>query len=539
MSTDATGTLTLVLGGQKSGKSGLAARRAEASGRPVVVVTPAVVRDAEFEARVERHRADRPAHWRTAETFDLSAALAEAEPGAFVLVDALDTWLAESLESAGLMVGDDAPDPGRREQAEKELLATLRAFAADVHGGDRDVLVIAGQPGLGAHAVGAGARAYVDLHGLCLQALSAVADEVLLVVAGRSVALEHDAAVRPGAEVPSSLREHGDTQVPDGAVDLAVNVLPGPPAWLSERLAASVRDLAAYPDDGPARRAAAARHARPASECLLVDGAAEAFWLIAHVLRPRLAACVHPSFTEPEAALRAAGVPIARVARSPADGWRLDPAAVPEAADLVVLGRPDNPTGVLDPVDAVERLTRPGRTVVVDEAFTEFLDDADGFAGRRDLPGLVSVRSLTKIWGLAGLRVGYVMAPAAVIERLSSMRQPWSCNTLALDAVEALVGAEDERRARAEAVARLRDELIGEVRGVGGFQVWDAAANFVLIQGSVGGLRERLLEHGLAARRADTFPGLDDRAVRVAVRDQQTHRRLITALRNINEGMPR
>ena len=65
------GRLTLLLGGQKAGKSRLAARHAEASGRPVVVVTPAVVRDEEFAARVKRHRADRPSHWRTVETFEL------------------------------------------------------------------------------------------------------------------------------------------------------------------------------------------------------------------------------------------------------------------------------------------------------------------------------------------------------------------------------------------------------------------------------------------------------------------------------------
>src|SRR5690606_10490944 len=204
----------------------------------------------------------------------------------------------ESLEETGFVVGDDAPDPGRRDDAEKAILTRLREFITAVVDGDRDVLIIAGQPGLGPHVMGAGARAYVDLHGLCLQELSAVADEVLLVVAGRTVRLEPDAverAVEPSDASPNDtasfpeLREHGDTQVPDGVVDLAVNVLPGPPTWLAERLAAAAADLAAYPDDTAARAAAAARHGRPPEQCLTVNGAAEAFWLIAQVLRPRLA----------------------------------------------------------------------------------------------------------------------------------------------------------------------------------------------------------------------------------------------------------
>ncbi|WP_198663464.1 Rv2231c family pyridoxal phosphate-dependent protein CobC [Jiangella endophytica] len=583
-----------MLGGQKSGKSGLAARRAEASGRPVVVVAPAVVRDEEFAARVERHRADRPAHWRTLETFDLAAAVADAGAGTFVLVDALDTWLAETLESSGVFVGDDVPDPARRVRAEDGVVAALRAFTGAVAALDVDVLVIAGQPGLGVHAGGPGARLYVDVHGRAVQSLSAAADEALLVVGGRVVRLEPDVppgvsasgtspssgpvaappagdlatpadaatpegssslggfappgeptiAVRPetgqsaaGASVDPPLREHGDTQVPAGMVDLAVNVQPGPPSWLADRLAAAVRDLAAYPDDRAARAAAAARHGRPAEECLVVDGAAEAFWLLARVLRPRLAACVHPSFTEPEAALRAAGLPGVRVLRDAEQGWRLDPSSVPEAADLVVLGRPDNPTGVLDPAETVAALVRPGRIVVVDEAFAEFLDDADGVAGRRDLPGVLAVRSLTKLWGLAGLRVGYVVGPPDLVGRLAAERRPWSVNSLALTAIEALTSpvAEDERRARATAVAGLRAELIAGLRAVGGLEVWDAHANFVLVRSGRPGLRDRLLEHGLAARRADTFPGLDDRAVRVAVRDRATNQRLIAALRTIEE----
>lgn len=540
-----------MVGGQKSGKSSLAERRAAASGRPVVVVAPAVVRDEEFKARVERHRADRPAHWRTLETFDLAAAVAEAGPGSFVLVDALDTWLAETLESSGVFVGDEVPDPGLRTRAEDGVVAALRAFIGAVAALDVEVLVIAGQPGLGVHAGGPGARLYVDVHGRAVQTLSAAADEALLVVAGRVVRLEPDVprggphdrpSDRPDhharAQPPDQLlREHGDAQVPPGTVDLAVNVQPGPPSWLAYRLATAVRDLAAYPDDRAARAAAAARHGRPAEECLVVNGAAEAFWLLADVLRPRLAACVHPSFTEPEAALRAAGVPIARVPRDPAQGWRLDPSTVPEAADLVVLGRPDNPTGVLDPAETVAALSRPGRTVVVDEAFAEFLTQAGGLADRRDLPGVVAVRSLTKLWGLAGLRAGYVVGPPELLGRLAAGRQPWSVNSLALTAVEALTSpaAEEERRTRAASVAELRTELVAGLRTVGGLEVWDAHANFVLLRSARPGLRDRLLEHGLAARRADTFPGLDDRAVRVAVRDHATNQRLIAALRTTEE----
>ena len=134
-------------------------------------------------------------------------------------------------------------------------------------------------------------------------------------------------------------------------------------------------DLARYPTaaaDARARDAVAARHGRRPDEVLVLAGSAEGFALLP-ALRPRLAAVVHPGFTEPEAALRAAGVPVVRVLTAAADGHRLRPDDVPADADLVVVGNPTNPTAVLHPAAALRALGRPGRVVVVDEAFADAL----------------------------------------------------------------------------------------------------------------------------------------------------------------------
>jgi histidinol-phosphate aminotransferase len=206
------------------------------------------------------------------------------------------------------------------------------------------------------------------------------------------------------------LRFHGDTVAGPGQLDFAVNLAPGgPPGWLQEALRDGLSRAAAYPDQGPATTAVAARHRRPPEEVVLLNGSAEAFWLLAQVLQPNLAVVVHPSFTEPEAALQAAGHRVRRVWRDP-DHFHLDPDMVPAEADLVVTGNPNNPTGTLDPAAALAALARPGRVLVVDEAFMEFTGEAESLAGRRDLPGLVVVRSLTKLWGLAGIRAGSLLA---------------------------------------------------------------------------------------------------------------------------------
>jgi histidinol-phosphate aminotransferase len=326
--------------------------------------------------------------------------------------------------------------------------------------------------------------------------------------------------VRP---LPVDLSHHGDADLVPGLVDLAVNVRSGgTPGWLADRIRAA--DLAAYPDQGEAVAAVAARHGRAPGEVLLTAGAAEAFVLLARVLRPRHAVVVHPQFTEPEAALRAAGHPVDRVILP--FPFVLDPGLVPPDADLVFVGNPTNPTSVAHPREAVLGLTRPGRIVVVDEAFADCLPgERESVAGHGDLTGLVVIRSLTKTWGLAGLRVGYLLAAPDTVRLLAAAQPLWAVSTPALTACVATASAAALREAGewAAALAAERAHLLRRLAAVGGLQVVpDAAASFVLLGTRVADVRARLLGHGFAVRRGETFPGLGPDWIRVAVRDEAT-----------------
>ncbi|MEU8775261.1 Rv2231c family pyridoxal phosphate-dependent protein CobC [Streptomyces sp. NPDC048606] len=357
----------------------------------------------------------------------------------------------------------------------------------------------------------------------------------LLVPKRRSVA----ATCAVAAAREHDLRHHGDVEVVDAGgalVDLAVNVRSDtPPAWLRQRIADSLGDLAAYPDGRAARAAVAARHGLPVERVLLTAGAAEAFVLIARALGAERPVVVHPQFTEPEAALRDAGHRVERVLLRPEDGFRLDPAAVPRDADLVVVGNPTNPTSVLHPAADLTALARPGRTLVVDEAFMDAVPgEREALAGRMDVPGLVVLRSLTKTWGLAGLRIGYVLAEPEVIAKLAAAQPLWPVSTPALVAAEACVAppalAEAEEAARRIAVDR--EHLLA---GLAEFEEITTAGRadgpFVLIrlEGAME-VRTRLRALGFAVRRGDTFPGLDASWLRLAVRDRATTGRLLQAL---------
>ena len=338
-------------------------------------------------------------------------------------------------------------------------------------------------------------------------------------------------------EVAEPLRWHGDAEVGEGLVDLAVNVSDEPrPRWLTDALTTSLDDASAYPDASGAERVVGLRHVRPATEVLATAGAAEAFGLVARLPPWRRPVVVHPQFTEPDVALTTAGHTVTHVVTSPDDDFALDPALVPSDADLVVVGNPTNPTGALHPEATLRALLAPGRLVVVDEAFMDSVPGERGSVASLRLPGLLVVRSLTKLWGIPGVRAGYVLGDAGTIAELRALQTPWSVSAAAIAALRACSTAEAlaEAAARADRTVQHRRVLVDGLAELG-IETVPSAGPFVLARPGAG-THEVLRTAGFATRRADTFPGLDDTWLRLAVRRPQTSRRLLGALRLVREG---
>ena len=507
--------LTLVLGGTRSGKSAHAEQLAVQAGAPVRYVATADPHDDSMHERIATHVARRPAEWETVVAGDDLAAL--LRPGATVLIDGLGTWIGGVMHRAGRKAS-------ARVHEAIAVLARAAESAPDL------VIVVAEQAGDGPLPADALTRAWLDLLGEATQALSAAAQRALLVVAGRAIELPLQA--QPPADPDDGLRSHGDTLVRPGDSDHAVNVLAGgPPPWLREALAQALDGVDAYPREDDAVAALAALHGRAPEEIVPVNGAAQGLWLLPAALRPRLAACVHPGFTETEAALRAHGVPVARVLRDPAGGFALDPAAVPEAADLVVVGNPASPSGTLDPAAALLALRRPGRTLVVDEAFMDLVPGETASLVREPLPDVIVVRSMTKSLAVPGLRAGYAVAPKALADRLRAVRPPWSCNVSALAALRAMAQRPAALAAAAVSAQRERSDLERRLAAVPNVQTWPAAANYVLVRVPDGAaVAARLRDAGIAVRPAGTFPGLTADDLRITARAPGDNERLAGAL---------
>jgi histidinol-phosphate/aromatic aminotransferase/cobyric acid decarboxylase-like protein/adenosyl cobinamide kinase/adenosyl cobinamide phosphate guanylyltransferase len=581
--------LVLIVGGVRSGKSEVAERIAAAAGAPVCYLATGRASDPEMAERIERHQATRPAGWRTICSPD--PARAEVAPGETLLVDGVAPWLAARMGEEGLWTDEAVAPLGEAGRAAyRRVLERVRTFAVEAARRPGLTVTVAEESGLGVIPVGAGLRRYLDLAGEAIQLLARHADRVVLVVAGRAIDLDpddhlprtlrHDRPISPwpataplplpvdlprgradprpgradltpgGAGLPPDrtdlLRLHGDAMVSPGQLDFAVSVVAGgPPAWMRDQLASALDRLGGYPDERSAVRAVAARHGRSSDEVVATNGSADAFWLLAQVLRPRLAVVVHPSFTEPEAALRAAGHPVERAFRDPND-FTLDPCAVPDEADLVVVCNPNNPTGTLDPAAVLARLARPGRVLVVDEAFMEFVPGESESLAKpgADVPGLVVVRSLTKLWSLPGLRAGYLLAPPGIAAAVRETRQPWSvnapaCAALAVWALRTATPGGAEVTAMARDVEAARADLAAGLTALPGVRVWPSAANFLLLRVPDGpSVRAGLARRGIAVRRADTFPGLGPHHLRVAVRSPPDTRLLVEALAEVLDSTP-
>jgi cobyrinic acid a,c-diamide synthase len=522
-------TLVLVTGGTSSGKSETAERLVADTGAPVTYIATAQPTDAEMAERIESHRSRRPASWATISTTDPHGALKAVQDSHAVLIDALGPWLAHLMQEHGLFtdatVSELGPE-GRRSQ--QQLLYQLDELAQLAVARRGLCVVVSEQTGSGVVPWQASTRRFVDLSGKASKQLAERAQRVVFVSAGCELELK---TTHPHPETANAERRHGDAVVPSDCEDFAVNVEQEPDQpWLEKALSAALGTRASYPDERRAIEAIANRHSRSPAEVVPTNGASEAIWLVALAQNARQPVCVHPTFTEHETALRALGQPVTRVFRPQRD-FSLPAASVPASADLVVTVNPNNPTGTLDSADAIRSLAKPGRLVVVDEAFMDFDPGENQSLSTDNGCEIVVIRSLTKVFSLAGIRAGYLLAPEPLAKRLRSLRPMWSVNSLALAAIETCLQRPDATRQIAERVASRRRKLQDALYAFQGLKTWPSAANFVLARvDGVHNAYEQLLDQHIAVRPAGDFPGLNDEYIRVAVRSDAKNTQLVNAL---------
>ncbi|MCY4484860.1 MAG: histidinol-phosphate transaminase [Spirochaetaceae bacterium] len=358
-----------------------------------------------------------------------------------------------------------------------------------------------------------------------------------------------------GAIKPAELRELGLRR--EDCLDFSASISPlGPPDAVTAAVAAV--DFSAYPDPRSLElcEAVAAHHRRDGAtvaNVLAGNGSTEIIHLLTRAWvdgrdRTRPGALIlTPAYGEYAAAVAVCGGGVCTLAAERgARGfrWHADTAAALIAARrpaLAFVCNPNNPTGALLAPPEIEALAgaaaASGTLLVVDEAYHPLSTGHDG-AGAVALAAagepVVALRSMTKDYALAGLRLGYAVAGVGVIGRLQALQPDWSVNALAQAAgVAALADRDYPERARA-AVAETR-EYVQRRLGRLGIRCYPSTTNFVLAQvGDAAGLRGWLARQGLFVRDCTSF-GLPD-CIRIGLRPVADCSRLIDALTSWRSG---
>ncbi len=352
---------------------------------------------------------------------------------------------------------------------------------------------------------------------------------------------------QPGKPIEELERELGIT----GAIKVASNENPlGPSPRALAAIPAALAQLHMYPDAGgfALRRALAARYEVDLAQVALGNGSNDlVYQLVLATCEPADEVLTHRyAFLSYRLAAQVVGRTFVASAATAELACDVDAliAAITPRTKLVVLGTPNNPTGSVVTAAGVQRVldALPARALlVIDEAYAEYaaswpeVDHADGLALARRDPRVVVLRTFSKIYGLAGLRVGFAISDAGVIDVLNRVGRTFHVGSLAqAGALAALEDAEhvarSSRLARA-AIERFQREIHGP-----GVRVYPSLANFVLIDCGrpSAPIYDRLLRRGVIVRPLAAW-GLPEH-LRVSVAREADMPRVIEALNEALAG---
>lgn len=329
------------------------------------------------------------------------------------------------------------------------------------------------------------------------------------------------------------------------ALDFSANVSPlGLPAGVAAAITNALPTADRYPDPlcRELRAALAGAEGVPADWILCGNGAADLIFRLALAVRPRRALLPAPTFAEYEAALQTVGCAVQRVFLREENEFAVTEEfidAVTPETDIVFLCQPNNPTGQVTPPARVERLVRRcaecGAVLVVDECFLDFLPDRDAWTAKqllRDAPQLIILKAFTKLYAMAGVRLGYALCgDAALLEKMRGAGQPWAVSSLAQAAGLAALQETAYAGAVRALIAEQRPRMAAGLRALG-LRVIDGQANYLLFRATPD-FGEKLRRRGAVVRSCANYPGLDAAWYRTAVRTAEENTRLLQIMGEI------
>ncbi|MDW8002849.1 MAG: threonine-phosphate decarboxylase CobD [Deltaproteobacteria bacterium] len=325
----------------------------------------------------------------------------------------------------------------------------------------------------------------------------------------------------------------------ENVIDFSSNVNPLPiPKRVERLLKKSIERMRYYPDPfcEELKEAVCRELNLPADMVLFGNGSTEIIYLITRVFKPKKVLIFEPTFSEYKKASLLEGASVSKLYLN--SRFELETTSH-EEVDMLFLCHPNNPTGnfVIERNEMI--FDFKAGYYVVDEAFIDFVDEKEKYSFLSFLNGrerLIILRTFTKFFPLAGLRIGYVLSKSDTIERLKRFQPPWTVNAFAMIALKAFLL---EREFQEKTLKVLKSERLYLARKLKelGFEVYPSLTNFLLIRLKDGQsstlVKEELLKKGILVRDCSNFEGLGDRFIRVCVKTRSENRKLIQALSSL------
>jgi threonine-phosphate decarboxylase len=331
---------------------------------------------------------------------------------------------------------------------------------------------------------------------------------------------------------------------PEEIMDFSANINPlGPPpgvlAALENCLAPAI--LQTYPDSHSFISALANKYSVASNEIVAGPGSAALMFAVLRAARPATVFVMEPGFDEYFRACAAVGAEVMRLRLTEANCFAPDYAGLARAietrkCDLVILNSPHNPTGCLyakeDLMALIEMAEARDVTVMLDEAFIDYVPESSLLQMAARKSRLIVLRSLTKFYAIPGLRVGYTVCAEGMAAAIREQLDAWPISTIALEAGRAALTEEEFEKKSRFINAKARDEFAAALREIG-LSVFPSDTNFLLVKladGSGGELAHRLESSRILIRRCHTFGGLGDAYIRLAVRSRADNLRLVSLI---------
>jgi threonine-phosphate decarboxylase len=307
-----------------------------------------------------------------------------------------------------------------------------------------------------------------------------------------------------------------------------------------------------YPDPNPiefkGEIANYVGHGVQEENVILGSGSIELIYSITQVLPRRFKALIPiPSFSEYEkAALRVGGKPeFIQLPQNFALENEKIKKAVSADTKILCLCNPHSPSGILydksEILDLLDFCQKKDIIFSIDENYIEFSDEGQKttMAGMvKEYENLFVIRSVTKFFGMAGIRLGYGIATPSLVEKLENVRLPWSINSLASYATLAAFKDTEFIENTKKTISEEREQLAQNLGIIEGFHVFPSVTNFLLVKMENRKITSTQLKDALARERilirdCCTFMGLDDHYFRVTVRSAKDNQKLVRTIKEV------